>query len=117
LKSHRPLFLSEKVLDDIDAHEDLIRQRNESNRVKQGSSTAALRRLGSLLMDTARSNTLLDLSMSRSRKAKVTRSSASLLGAYVNLEKEARKKRTQSVEGENTQASGISDFISKTIKE
>ena len=42
LKSHRPLFLSEKVLDDIDAHEDLIRQRNESRRAnKRESATAA----------------------------------------------------------------------------
>jgi hypothetical protein len=119
LKSHRPLFLSEKVLDDIDAHEDLIRQRNESKRVKQGGSAAALRRLGSTMMDTARSGTgtFLDLSMSRSRKAKVTRSSASLLGAYVNLEKEARKKRNQGIEGEKTLAGDISDIISKTIKE
>jgi hypothetical protein len=45
----------------------------------------------------------------------VTRSSASLLGAYVNLEKEARKKRSQ--EGENKLANHISDVISKTIKE
>lgn len=118
LKSHRPLFLSEKVLDDIDAHEDLIRQRNESRRAnKRESATAAMRRAASALMDTARSVEFLDLSMSRSRKAKVTRSSASLLGAYVNLEKEARKKRTQTVEGKNKLARNISDVISKTIKE
>ena len=118
LKSHRPLFLSEKVLDDIDAHEDLIRQRNESRRAnKRESATAAVRRAASALMDTARSVEFLDLSMSRSRKAKVTRSSASLLGAYVNLEKEARKKRTQTVEGKNKLARNISDVISKTIKE
>lgn len=115
LKSHRPLFLSEKVLDDLDAHDDLVRQRNESKRVKRTSATETLRRAASAIMDTARSVEFLDLSLSRSRKAKVTRSSASLLGAYVNLEKEARKKRSQ--EGENKLANHISDVISKTIKE
>ena len=99
LFSHRPLFLSEKVLDDIDAHEDLIRQRkakmNEerlrrrSSLVKQASSFFTTRREG---------GNFLELSLSRSRQAKTARSSASLLGAYVNLEKEARKKRNQSAD-------------------
>jgi hypothetical protein len=99
LKSHRPLFLSEKVLDDLDAHEDLVRQRkakiNEerlrrrSSYLKQASSFFTTRREG---------GNFLELSLSRSRQAKTARSSASLLGAYVNLEKEARKKRNQSAD-------------------
>lgn len=115
LKSHRPLFLSEKVLDDIDAHEDLVRQRNESKKVRRTSATEALRNTAAAIMDTARSVDFLDLSLSRSRKAKVPRSSASLLGAYVNLEKEARMKRTN--KETNKHANDISDVISKTIKE
>lgn len=99
LFSHRPLFLSEKVLDDLDAHEDLVRQRkakiNEerlrrrSSLMKQASSFFTTRREG---------GNFLELSLSRSRQAKTARSSASLLGAYVNLEKEARKKRNQSAD-------------------
>lgn len=115
LKSHRPLFLSEKVLDDIDAHEDLVRQRNQSKQTKRTSVTEAMRTAASTFMDTARSVDFLDLSLSRSRKAKVPRSSASLLGAYVNLEQEARRKRTN--EGTRKLSSDISDVISKTIKE
>jgi len=99
LKSHRPLFLSEKVLDDIDAHEDLVRQRkakiSEEREVYRSwrpslfSSFFTLKRNG---------GSFLELSLSRSRQAKTARSSASLLGAYVNLEKEARKKRSETAD-------------------
>ena len=117
LKSHRPLFLSEKVLDQLDAHEDLVRQRNEkqSGHNEKMSTAKSFRRTVSALMDTARSVDFLELSLSRSRAAKTTRSSASLLGAYVNLEKEARRKRTQ--EGDNTLPDHVSDVITKMIKE
>lgn len=97
--SHRPLFLSEKVLDDIDAHEDLVRQRkakiSEEREVYRSwrpslfSSFFTLKRNG---------GSFLELSLSRSRQAKTARSSASLLGAYVNLEKEARKKRSETAD-------------------
>jgi len=114
LKTHRPLFLSEKVLDDIDVHEDLVKYGKES-KSRRTSATMSLRRAASAMADTFRSVEFLDISLSRSRKSKVTRSSASLLGAYVNLEKEARKKRT--VQGENKLSNHISDVITKTIKE
>jgi len=45
-----------------------------------------------------RNGNFLELSLSRSRQAKTARSSASLLGAYVNLEKEARKKRSEAAD-------------------
>jgi hypothetical protein len=111
------LFLSEKVLDQLDAHEDLVRQRNEkqSGHNEKMSTAKSFRRTVSALMDTARSVDFLELSLSRSRAAKTTRSSASLLGAYVNLEKEARRKRTQ--EGDNTLPDHVSDVITKMIKE
>jgi len=117
LKSHRPLFLSEKVLDDLDVQEDLARQRNEKllEKNRRVSGTVVLRRAISALMDTARSVDRLEISLSRSRQAKVPRSSASLLGAYVNLEKEARRKRTQ--EGDNKLSDDISDVMSAMIKE
>ena len=115
LKSHRPLFLSEKVLDDIDAHDE-GRQRKSSKKPNlRDNASAALRRAASTMMDTVRSVDILDLSLSRSRKARVPRSSASLLGAYVNLEKEARMKRTQ--EGNNRLEGNIADVISHSIKE
>lgn len=40
----------------------------------------------------------LEMSLSRSRQAKTARSSASLLGAYVDLEKQARKKRSKATD-------------------
>ena len=40
----------------------------------------------------------LELSLSRSRKAKTARSSASLLGAYVDLEKQARQTRSETAD-------------------
>ena len=102
LKSHRPLFLCEKVLDDIDAQEDLVRQRKEKLKVEMArrkSRGISISRAATSLMATTKSMAgdggFLELSLSRSRQAKVARSSASLLGAYVNLEKDARKKRTQ----------------------
>ena len=117
LKSHRPLFLSEKVLDDIDAHDEGRQRVSQSTEKlnRRESASIALRRAASTMMDTVRSVDMLDLSMSRSRKARVPRSSASLLGAYVNLEKEARMRRTQ--EGDNRLEGNIADVISNLIKE
>lgn len=75
------LFLSEKILDNMDAREDLIRQRSEKLKVEKEREkkrfSPICRRGG---------GSFLELSMSRSRQAKTTRSSASLLGAYVNLD-------------------------------
>jgi len=100
LKSHRPLFLSEKVLDDIDAHEDLVRQR----KAKQSEEKDSLVR-GRSFYERAKSFlpekkdvSFLELSLSRSRKAKTARSSASLLGAYVDLEKQARQTRSETAD-------------------
>lgn len=117
LKSHRPLFLSEKVLDDIDAHDEGRQRVSQSTEKpnRRESASIALRRAASTMMDTVRSVDMLDLSMSRSRKARVPRSSASLLGAYVNLEKEARMRRTQ--EGDNRLEGYIADVLSHSIKE
>lgn len=109
--SHRPLFLSEKVLDDIDAHEDLIRQR-KAKRSETLASTSSILQGQSLLkwifscscscmcswLPRRRDGSFLELSLSRSRNAKVARSSASLLGAYTDLEKQARQKRSETAD-------------------
>ena len=108
--SHRPLFLSEKVLDDIDAHEDLVRQRKaklgeqRSNLSSQRSSARSFERGRSFyeraisFFPTKKDGSFLEMSLSRSRKAKTARSSASLLGAYVDLGKQARKKRSETAD-------------------
>lgn len=99
--SYRPLFLSEKVLDDIDAHEDLVRQRKAKiSEERELSRKRSLARAASSFFNTNRDGggRFLEMSLSRSRQAKTARSSASLLGAYVNLEKEARKKRSQTAD-------------------
>ena len=75
LKSHRPMFLSEKILDNLDAHEDLVRQRKEklkeekekSRRMSIGSTFA---QAASLLNTTVRGRDGLELSLSRSRQAR-----------------------------------------------
>ncbi|KAL7540954.1 hypothetical protein ACHAXR_010517, partial [Thalassiosira sp. AJA248-18] len=140
LKSHRPLFLSEKILDSIDAEADFLAQRrkNITNDRSLSPSRAATSLLNSTTTQGEGSAKFLDISSSfssrsrqiidrvplkgvvtvigtmikdrlvdwddnsslgslgdRSRVARMTRSSASLLGAYVNLERGARKRRTQ----------------------
>lgn len=70
--------------------------------------------MASLLADSTtigRDGRFLELSMSRSRQAKTTRSSTSLLGAYVNLERDARKKRVSSEKEEH-----VSNIIASLIK-
>ena len=99
--------MSEKVLDDIDAQEDLVRQRKaklgeqRSNLSSQKSSARSFER-GRTFYERAmaffpakKDGGFLEMSMSRSRKAKTARSSASLLGAYVDLGKQARRKRSE----------------------
>lgn len=119
LKSHRPLFLSEKILDGIDQEDDLVQQRREKFReVEESRSGFLLRtlsRASSFIIKSTRIGRIrgnfVDLSISRSRQAKTTRSSASLMGAYVNLEKEARKKRTQVDDTEHTESNVINHMI------
>jgi len=121
LKSHRPLFLSEKILDNIDAHEDLVRQRKEKLKEEQErqKKKGPLSRTASYLMETTigrrGDGSFLELSLSRSRQAKTTRSSASLLGAYVNLERDARKKRAKNKDIQ--QAEHVSNVIDSMVKE
>ena len=102
LKSHRPMFLSEKILDNLDAHEDLVRQRKEKRKEEKEKSRSmslgsTFARAASFFVEntTVRGRDGLELSLSRSRQAKTTRSSNSLLGAYVNLERDARRRREQ----------------------
>lgn len=108
LKPNRPLFLSEKILDSIDHQEDLVRQRKEKlkkeKQERQNRGVSFSRSSISWLMNSSSVRRLeggiLELSLSRSRKAKTTRSSASLMGAYVNLEREARKRRNENIHQE-----------------
>ncbi len=107
LKPNRPLFLSEKILDSIDHQEDLVRQRNEKlkkeKKERQSRGVTFARSVSYIMNSTGiRSieGRILELSMSGSRKAKTTRSSASLMGAYVNLERESRKKRNENIHEE-----------------
>ena len=116
------MFLSEKVLDSIDHEEDLVRQRKEKMKEEKEKQrrNSLLRTASSMIMDTVRfrnggGGSFLELSLSRSRQAKTTRSSASLLGAYVNLERDARKRRTQSKDVE--QAERVSNAINSLVKE
>lgn len=119
LKSHRPMFLSEKILDNIDHQEDLVRQRKEKMKQnEQQGRMNSLARAASYIAETVRSrgrdgSSFLELSLSRSRQAKTTRSSASLLGAYVNLEREARKRRTEA----HPQAAIMANVVTSMIKE
>ena len=116
------MFLSEKVLDSIDHEEDLVRQRKEKLKEEKEKQrrNSMLRTASSMIMDTVRfrhggGGSFLELSLSRSRQARTTRSSASLLGAYVNLERDARKRRTQSKDVE--QAERVSNAINSLVKE
>lgn len=107
LKSYRPLFLSEKVLDDIDAQDELIKQRKEDlmRELKRGDDTRhrARRRKIAIRNPAAckeKTRTLRSMShfsditnsvsLSRSRQATTSRTTASLIGAYQNLENGSR---------------------------
>ncbi len=120
-----------------------MRQRKEKlkeEKERQKSRGMSLTRAASSLMATTRSSThFLELSLSRSRQAKVARSSASLLGAYgkqlifesaqladrvysreyktntVNLEKDARRKRSQV--GDVELAEKVSNVVDSMVKE
>ena len=84
----------------------------QSRRMSLGSKFA---RAASLLNTTVRGRDGLELSLSRSRQAKTTRSSNSLLGAYVNLERNARKRREQKkVEMHAAKVSGLVDSMIKS---
>ena len=112
MKSHRPLFLSEKILDNIDHEVDLIQQRREAIREQQASLNRSRMEAAWLYMNTAfrfRQNNKGELDQSVERQARTTRSSASLLGAYVNLERDDRKKRAQSIDIQHVVNSMIKD--------
>lgn len=117
LKPNRPLFLSEKILDTIDHQEDLVRQRNEKMKKEKHdrqSRRVTISRTVSYLMNSASlDGSILELSLSRSRKAKITRSSASLMGAYVNLEREARKKRNENIHQEEPLSNVVNAMVKK----
>lgn len=116
LKSNRPLFLSEKILDNIDHEDDLVQQRREKNRgdqTRRGSLAEIASRAVSIIIENTRTShggSSMDLSLSR--KATTTRSSASLIGVYVNLEKAARMKRSQDA-GSQSLSSNIVNTIIK----
>jgi hypothetical protein len=115
LKPYRPLFLSEKILDNIDQEVDLIQQRREKMREEQESKNMSFSRAVSFITENVRIGTFdgsfLELSLSRSRQAKTARSSASLLGAYVNLERDARKKRAQNMDIQQPESNVINSMI------
>lgn len=91
--------MSEKVLDDIDAHEDLVRQRKaKMSEERTLVSRRSFYARATSFFPAKKDGSFLELSLSRSRKAKTARSSASLLGAYVDLEKQARKKRSETAD-------------------
>ena len=52
------------------------------------------------------------LEMAKSRRATTVRSSASLMGAYVNLEREARKKRVQDNAAQHEEVSYVIEMMS-----
>lgn len=112
LKSHRPLFLSEKILDRIDAKEDLARKMKErEDKEKQATVSTVSRVLSHVsLKSLAREETSLD--MSHRRASSTARSSASLMGAYANLERDARKSRSESKDIQQ-----VSDVIDSMLKE
>jgi hypothetical protein len=115
LKPYRPLFLSEKILDNIDQEVDLIQQRREKMREEQESKNMSFSRAVSFITENVRIGTFdgsfLELSLSRSRQAKTARSSASLLGAYVNLERDARKKHAQNIDIQQPESNVINSMI------
>lgn len=117
LKSNRPLFLSEKILDNIDHEDGLNQQRREKSRedqTRRGSLAETVSRAASIVFENIRTSQgggSADLSISRSRRAKTTRSSASLIGAYVNLEKSARMKRSQIAVNQSLTANIVNHMI------
>lgn len=110
LKSHRPLFLSEKVLVVLDGQRGSVRQQSE-NQVGKNRRRSATK----LFLREKSTQTLSGDSLESCPSSSLRRSSASLLGAYVNLEKEAKRKKTQ--DSDNQQQDHISDVISAMIKE
>ena len=98
------------MLDDIDAQEDIVQQRKarireerELSRGRSLLSTASSTVASSfswpwLFFRPNRDGSFLEMSLTRSRQAKNARSSASLLGAYVDLGKQARLKRCKATD-------------------
>ncbi len=120
LKPNRPLFLSEKILDGLDHQEDLVRQRNEKlkkEKQEKQNRGVSFSRSFSFLMNSFSFRRLegriLDMSLSESRKAIRTRSSASLMGAYVNLEREARKRRNENIHQEEPLSNVVNAMVKK----
>lgn len=111
LKSNRPLFLSEKILDNIDHEDDLLQQRR-GDQTRRGSLAETVSRAVSIIIENTRispGGSFADLSLSR--KAKTTRSSASLIGVYVNLEKAARMKRSQDAISQSLTSNIVNNII------
>ena len=123
LKSYRPLFLSEKILDNIDAQAAANKKINRDSKEQKKSSSllSYASRTASFLMDSMKSGSsrdFLDLSQSLRhsvRKAKTKRSSASLLGAYANLERDARN--TQKKDASVKAGEQMSTIIASMVKE
>lgn len=84
-------------------------------REEQESKNMSFSRAVSFITENVRIGTFdgsfLELSLSRSRQAKTARSSASLLGAYVNLERDARKKRAQNIDIQQPESNVINSMI------
>jgi len=109
LKSHRPLFLSEKILDNMDADESARREMEQSK--EDEKKKFSLSRLFGIPSRAERHADFMD--MAKSRKATTVRSSASLMGAYVNLEREARKKRAQASTGQHEDVAYVIETMIK----
>ena len=84
-------------------------------REEQESKNMSFSRAVSFITENVRIGTFdgsfLELSLSRSRQAKTARSSASLLGAYVNLERDARKKHAQNIDIQQPESNVINSMI------
>ena len=84
-------------------------------REEQESKKMPFSRAVSFITENARigkfDGSFLELSLSRSRQAKTARSSASLLGAYVNLERDARMKRAQNIDIQQPELNVINFMI------
>lgn len=87
----------------------MIRQRKAKRSEEQELQKRTFLKRATSFFPSKRDGSFLEMSLSRSRKAKTARSSASLLGAYADLEKQARRKRSE--------AGDVFIVLEKMIKE
>lgn len=113
LKSHRPKFLCEQVLSDLDEQETKLKQQQSpaqtrSRRSTEGSGETSGFNRSSIQHSKAKRRSTIGSDGEG-------RSSASLLGAYANLEKEAKQKFHEGVHDTGNIHVVLKDMIKECV--